>query len=187
MKQCLICDEKHYGLGYCVRHYYIFKTYKDPHTKIEVKRDRHTSHPLYITWINMHKRCYNPYPQDKPFYFDRGIKVCDRWHGYQGFKNFIKDMSDKPSNTSLDRIDNSKDYSPDNCRWASAHSQSRNTRRSKLNTSGGITGVSFVKHRNTWDARIMINRKVILLGTYGMKDEAVKARQEAEKEYGIIY
>jgi hypothetical protein len=187
MRQCIVCEEKHYGLGYCTKHYYLYKTYNDPHKIIEVKRDGHTNHPLYITWHNMIKRCFNPYPKDKPFYFDKGIKVCERWLGYQGFKNFIKDMGEKPKNTSLDRIDSTKDYSPENCRWANSHLQSKNTRRSINNSSDGVVGVSFVKHRGTWDARIMINRKLILLGTFKEKEDAVTARKKAEIDYGIIY
>jgi len=78
-------------------------------------------------WMAMRKRCnYEKHPRYK-HYGGRGIKVCDRWQN--SFENFLADMGAAPDNThSIDRIDNNKGYSPDNCRWLPKKLQSANRR-----------------------------------------------------------
>ena len=86
-------------------------------------------HPLYGTHNSMKNRCSNPNNKKWKHYGGRGIKVCDRWLGEDGFKNFIKDMGNKPTpKHTLDRIDNQKGYSPENCRWAT-YKQNNDNRR----------------------------------------------------------
>lgn len=59
-------------------------------------------------------------------YVQRKITVCDEW---KSFDKFFQDMGERPEKMTLDRIDNSKGYSKDNCRWATAKQQSNNTRK----------------------------------------------------------
>lgn len=104
------------------------------------------------------------------------MEVCDSWFSYE---NFLKDMGPRPENYTLDRIDNDGPYSPDNCKWSSMSEQCVNRRNFK-NTSG-IIGVS--KKGNRWVARIQIQGVRKQLGYFKTKEEAAKARQEAEVEY----
>lgn len=87
----------------------------------------HSYTPEYRAWQAMKKRCFNKTDPRYKDYGGRGITVEPSWLEY---KNFIKDIGPRPSNKySLERIDNEKNYSSDNCRWATHKEQSRNTRR----------------------------------------------------------
>lgn len=97
--------------------------------------------PEYITYKNMLARCRANHKR-RADYFDRGIGVCDRWVNGDGtspgFSCFLDDVGPRPSpKHSLDRIDNEKGYSPENCRWASTNQQARNTRSNHYVTYGG--------------------------------------------------
>jgi hypothetical protein len=91
----------------------------------------------YYTWHGMIARCTNPAVDSFPNYGGRGIKVCDRW---AKFDAFLEDMGEPPTAShSLDRIDSDKDYSPENCRWASVKEQANNKRSNQTVTFQGIT------------------------------------------------
>lgn len=92
--------------------------------------------PLYHVWKGMHRRCYSENDEKYPIYGARGIRVCERWHSLE---NFLEDMSPRPEGTTLDRKDVNGDYSPDNCRWATAKQQANNTRTNRQVTLRGET------------------------------------------------
>lgn len=79
----------------------------------------------YRVWMQMRNRCLNPKCTDYKHYGARGITVCPEWDDYLRFK---ADMGDRPLGRSLDRIDNSRGYCKDNCRWATRAEQMANTR-----------------------------------------------------------
>lgn len=52
---------------------------------------------------------------------------------------------------------------------------------SKNNTSG-VSGVTWNKQMEKWTAEITINKKRKYLGTFSRKEDAIKARKDAEKK-----
>lgn len=84
--------------------------------------------PVYSHWRDMKGRCYRKNSKQFNDYGGRGIKVCNRW--LSDFWQFHNDMFPTyQKGLSLDRIDNNKDYYPENCQWSTKKEQQRNQRR----------------------------------------------------------
>lgn len=93
---------------------------------------------IYNIWHKMLYRCYNTSSQDYHRYGGRGITVCHAWR--KSFETFYQDMGDRPSREySLGRIDNDKEYSPENVEWQTIKEQSRNKSRNIYVTAFGKT------------------------------------------------
>lgn len=100
------------------------------------KRDRRAAE--YRIWYHMRLRCLDKEHPDFHRYGGRGITVCQQW--VESFELFFKDMGARPSKAySLDRSDNNGPYSPENCRWATRSTQSRNTSRNRFLTLDGAS------------------------------------------------
>ncbi len=114
----------------------------------ESRRGKHTAE--YRTWAHILTRCENPSCEDFGRYGGRGITVCERWHNYE---LFLSDMGRKPSvSHSIERIDNSLGYSPENCKWATPKEQANNTRRNlRFEFGGEILTLA------QWSDRLQIN------------------------------
>ena len=93
---------------------------------------------LYRVWTSMRQRCNNPNNKRYKDYGGRGIKICDEWNN---FSNFFKWANEHGyhEGLSIDRIDNDKGYSPQNCRWATMLTQNNNTRHCRRITYHGET------------------------------------------------
>lgn len=105
----------------------------------------------YNSWAGMNSRCNRP---DIPTYrLYEGIKICDRWKGESGYRNFLDDMGERPSALhSLDRINNKEGYSPSNCRWATKREQQNNR-----NCTVTVTGFGETLPISIWADRLNLN------------------------------
>lgn len=80
----------------------------------------------YKAWADMKQRCNNPNCEMYPHYGGRGISYDPAW---ESFDAFFKDMGHAPAGKSLDRKDNDKNYTADNCVWATELEQHQHTSR----------------------------------------------------------
>ena len=136
--------------------------------------------PEYKVWCTMKSRCQRKTDPSYPNYGGRGISVCERW---QSFENFISDMGRRPpGRLTIERDDNNKGYSPDNCRWATYAEQSKNQRKTGRNTSGFV-GVS--RDKKNWVAYIKIDGKKRHIGNFHTAEEAAVARRAVAAQHGF--
>jgi len=151
-----------------------------PHNTKLVDGKPSSHHKLYSTWKGMRERCTNPNHKDWESYGNRGIKVSERWND---FSLFVFDMGVRPKNKTLDRINNDKDYSRENCKWSTLSEQANNKRKRKhgifrgaykINTTG-CAGVypSGKKYRSV----IFVNGKNKHLGNFDTIEDAYSARE----------
>lgn len=113
---------------------------------------------LYDVWRQMHRRCEDTKCKDYNMYGGRGIHVCDEWHDCKSFVAWAF-SSGYSEGLTIERVDNNKNYSPDNCSWILNECQALNTRRLRFITVGSVTApVSEWARKNNIGSRTIISR-----------------------------
>lgn len=77
----------------------------------------------YNSWSSMYNRCVNTRCRSYKKYGAVGLTLCEKWETFEGF---LEDMGLRPPGCSIDRVDNTKGYFKENCRWATPREQSAN-------------------------------------------------------------
>ena len=134
-----------------------------------------SKHRFYNTAINMIKRCTNPNDTHYKDYGARGITVCEEWLDVATFIAWAEKTYPKSEGYTLDRIDNDKGYSPENCTWSDKTTQAVNQRKMKNNKSGYV-GVRYHSRDGVWTAYISVNNTRKYIGSHKTIEEAVLAR-----------
>jgi len=121
--------------------------------------------PEYGVWQGMLRRCDNPRMRAFRDYGARGIKVCRRWKGVNGFVNFLADMGKRPSpRHTIERKNASGNYSPTNCQWLHRSEQNNNKRTSVVLTLNGKTMTVRDWSRETGISKSLIAARIKRLG-----------------------
>lgn len=183
------CTKKTRARGLCSMHYQRFMHHgsTDP---LENQDGSRTKYPdEYRSWYSMVRRCTKENQTSYKKYGAKGVSLCERWQGAFGFRNFLEDMGEKPlhGNTAggmpiytIDRIDPTKGYYKENCRWANWYEQAAH----RSNTSKH-PGVYFHKQSGSWCMHCTEHRKC-KSKYFKTFEEAWKARKEWEKENPLI-
>lgn len=180
------CSKKAVGRGLCSKHYQRFMHHGSTEP-MEVHNGLRTKYPdEYRSWYAMVRRCTKQNQPSYSKYGAKGVAICEEWLGGYGFGNFLRDMGEKPKhgNTkkgmpiyTLDRIDTTKGYNKDNCRWATWMEQAKN----RKNTYG-TRGVKYHKQSGLWHADYTIDGHRVVK-YFHTEEEAVKQRKQWEQEY----
>ena len=193
-KELKLC-RKDFSKDYAPDNCYFGESYKSPYgknhaykeavkkrkqEKVNMGLSRYTDSSLYKTYYAMHTRCEKPNHINYNLYGGRGITVCDEWSGKDGFKNFHRwamDNNWRPGLT-LDRIDNDKGYSPDNCHFATQREQVRNRRTTKLYDYKGfrlmVSEIAEIENISSESLRYRLNKGITI-------QEAIKQCKNLKK------
>ena len=134
---------------------------------------------LFTVWTSMKTRCENPNATNYANYGGRGITICDSWkNSFEAFYDWAisqgYDASAKRGKYTVDRIDNGKGYSPDNCRLANSSQQADNRRSTRHLTFNGKT-----MNLSEWAKYYGRHRSMF----HYMKDEEIISRMTAYENY----
>ena len=139
---------------------------------------------LYQIWSDMKARCTKG-SANAHYYHDRGISVCVEWqNSFIAFRDWAV-VNGYAEKLEIDRRDNDKGYSPDNCRWATRTQQMTNTRKRQNAKTSRFKGVSWCANAGKWRAQIRQGGIHNHIGLYWSEEEAALAYDaEARRMFG---
>lgn len=145
---------------------------------------------IYRIWQNINYRCNYKNSTSYKKYGAKGIFVCDEWDmkNKDGFINFSKwaHSHGYRDDLTIDRINETESYSPNNCKWTTYKEQNSHLGMLKNNKSG-YKGVSWDKVNKKWLVVISINNKTYHIGRFNNKKDAVNARNKYIDEHGLLH
>lgn len=128
---------------------------------------------VYGLWAGIKNRCYNKNEPKYKNYGARGIRVCDEWLDYTNFKNWCL-ANGYQKGLTIDRIDVNKNYSPDNCKFATQKVQQNNRTNNHL-----ITYKSETHTMSQWAEKLGMR--------YGMLEHRINRGWSVEDAFNVPY
>lgn len=117
---------------------------------------------LYQAWANMKRRCNNIHHNNYQYWGGKGISYAKGWENFEGF---LKDMGNSYNEgLSLERIDGNKNYTKDNCIWATRLEQANNLSNNRKLKYKGVT-----KTLSEWSRYLKIKRSTLAQRYYVYK------------------
>ena len=142
------------------------------------EKDRLSDHVLYGLWEGMKKRTLNKNYENYHCYGGRGIGICDEWiHNPKSFIEWALNNGYEEG-LELDREDNNKGYSPENCRWATKSINMLNRQLLQTNNTSGYRCVFYNpsgSNKKPWFARVYFNKRKYYLGKFKTAQDAAFA------------
>ena len=154
-----------------------------------LNKERMTKHgmhknPIHILWGSIKSRCKPTHERAKDYY-NRNIHVCDKWkNSFWSFYWWAK-LNGWKKGLQIDRKNNDKGYSPQNCRFVTNRQNNLNRRRIMSTNKSGYEGVCWHKKLSKWQAQIVIYGKNKYLGRYEDIEDAVNARNDYILKKGL--
>lgn len=112
---------------------------------------------LYRIWHGMKCRCCNPTDAKFHMYGGKGVKICSQWiYDFQSFYNWAL-LNGYSDDLTIDRINSSGDYCPENCRWLT-----RGDNASVANTKFYLTVNGITQSANRWSKLIEISASTVI-------------------------
>ena len=181
MKECQVegCNNKHYGKGYCQKHYIQIRKYGKILTRTRKDPNEIIVYDNYGKEINKALIDLDDIEKVKNYKWTFDGKYA-RNSGKERLHRFIMNC---PKDMVVDHINmNPLDNRKCNLRICTMQQNNFNKKEQTNNTSGRV-GVTWDKQTNKWRAQIQVDGKSIKLGRFKNKEDAIKAREEAELKY----
>lgn len=145
----------------------------------------HSRTRLYQIYSGMKYKCKNPKCPNYKLYGGMGINICDEWLLYP--KKFL-DWAENNGYTddmNVRRLDNTKDFSPENCYLTTKNSMNRDISK-RIDNKSGYIGISQSSKQNKWLTRITVDSNQIYIGEYFTKKDAVIARNDYIIDHNLV-
>ena len=143
-----------------------------------------SSHRWYNTWKSMIHRCHLKTSSGYYLYGARGISVCAEWRESPVLFLEWLDQDGYKSGLQVDRIDNDKGYSPENCRIVEPYINANNRRLNSHSKTSRFVGVCKItgNKTNPYRATICDRRAVAWRGLFPSEEEAAIERDRIIRE-----